>query len=582
MTTQKTLKIAIVGAGPSGLMLLKKILTAPLPPFEVTIFEKSNTLGAGMPYSPQGASQQHITNVSGNELPKMPIDLVNWIKSLPAHVAESFGVDQLDFNAYKPLPRLLFGQYLNTCFHLLLQSAKQLGIPVAIKNAEVTDLGLDSTTPSQIFVATAENTLLFDKVVVCTGHIWPKTHESKVKGYFDSPYPPQKLQTLINAKIAIKGSSLTAIDAIRSLAHANGKFVPQANGLLVFAKNESAEDFHITMHSRNALLPAVRFHLADTQLGKDEQLDKQELQEIMKANNGFVPIDYLFETRFKQMLAQKDPQFFEVIKNLSLEDFVETVLAIRQDQDAFELLEKEYESAQESISEEQTIPWKEQLGILSFVMNLPAKHFCAEDMLRLKKILMPLISVVIAYVPQSSVREMLALHKAGCLDLLAVDDDDDVIVVSDGSFAYGKKGEKIDVRNKFDVFIDCIGQKPIAFDDLPFKTLNAQQAISPGKLYFKDAREAERELANHNQQVRKDKTGNYYLSVPGIEIDDNFQVINHLGHANSNLYMMAVPFISGLNPDYSGLDFSETASTLIAKALTKTLNPNHHDQEKIS
>lgn len=37
-------------------------------------------------------------------------------------------------------------------------------------------------------------------------------------------------------------------------------------------------------------------------------------------------------------------------------------------------------------------------------MNYPAKHFSAEDMLRLQKTLMLLIAVVIAFVPQSSAK----------------------------------------------------------------------------------------------------------------------------------------------------------------------------------
>jgi hypothetical protein len=32
---------------------------------------------------------------------------------------------------------------------------------------------------------------------------------------------------------------------------------------------------------------------------------------------------------------------------------------------------------------------------------------------------------------------------------------------------------------------------------------------------------------------------------------------------------MAVPYIGGYNPDYSGLDFSEAASALIIKSIVK-------------
>ena len=63
-------------------------------------------------------------------------------------------------------------------------------------------------------------------------------------------------------------------------------------------------------------------------------------------------------------------------------------------------------------------------------MNYPAKYFSAEDMLRLKEVLMPLISLVIAFVPQVSAEELLALNAAGVLELIAVSSDS-VVIPSD-------------------------------------------------------------------------------------------------------------------------------------------------------
>ncbi len=62
-------RIAILGGGPSGLFMFKRLVEAGRTDIEVTIFEKKNRLGSGMPYSADGASDEHITNVSGNEIP---------------------------------------------------------------------------------------------------------------------------------------------------------------------------------------------------------------------------------------------------------------------------------------------------------------------------------------------------------------------------------------------------------------------------------------------------------------------------------------------------------------------------------
>ena len=67
------------------------------------------------------------------------------------------------------------------------------------------------------------------------------------------------------------------------------------------------------------------------------------------------------------------------------------------------------------------------------------------------------------------------------------------------------------------------------------------------------------EEMKHNDLVTK-KGDNYLLTVPGITINDYFQVVDEAGQANKRIYIMAVPYIGGYNPDYSGIDFSEAAS----------------------
>ncbi|MES2880805.1 MAG: hypothetical protein V4676_01560, partial [Bacteroidota bacterium] len=60
------------------------------------------------------------------------------------------------------------------------------------------------------------------------------------------------------------------------------------------------------------------------------------------------------------------------------------------------------------------------------------------------------------------------------------------------------------------------------------------------------------------------------LKVAGITINDNFQVLDQYGAYNNRIYIMAVPYIGGYNPDYSGLDFCEAAS---ARIIASVLQP---------
>ena len=70
--------------------------------------------------------------------------------------------------------------------------------------------------------------------------------------------------------------------------------------------------------------------------------------------------------------------------------------------------------------------------------------------------------------------------------------------------------------------------------------------------------------------MEKDALGDYYLAVPGITINDSFQVLDSFGAYSDRIYIMAVPYIGGYNPDYSGLDFGEAASKKVVERLLQT------------
>lgn len=557
-------KIAIIGGGPSGLFMYKRLIESEVPNFEIEIFERKGYLGAGMPYSAEGANVEHITNVSDNEIPIIFNSIEDWVKIAPKEILKKFDIDEDKFNEYKVLPRLFFGEYLSAQFNLLREVGENKGIKTDVHLNCVVDDIIDVYEDQQVVVSIkGQNKARFDLVIICTGHNWPQKYEGKIPGYFDSPYPPKKIALEVNHTVGIMGSSLTAIDALRTLARQNGKFTTNEDG--TYSYQLASEGFKIVMHSRSGLLPSVRFHLEDSHLGKEETLSKAEIQKSIKENGGFLPLDYVFEKNFKQMFVEKDPVFYKKIKDMNLEEFVGAMMDYREKMEPFDLFKKEYEEAEKSIEKRKSIYWKEALAILSFAMNYPAKYLSAEDMERLQKVLMPLISIVIAFVPQSSCRELLALHDAGVLSIVAVGDQAEVEPLTTGGADYHYKvdGKKVTVH--FDTFIDCIGQPHLSFDDFPFKSLISNKTISPATLKFKTAEIGEEEM-KHNDLVTK-KGDDYLLTVPGITINDHFQVVDEAGEANERIYIMAVPYIGGYNPDYSGIDFCEAASEAVLECI---------------
>jgi uncharacterized NAD(P)/FAD-binding protein YdhS len=565
-----TKKIAIIGGGPSGLFVFKRLVEANARDTEIEIFEKKKELGSGMPYSRYGAGEEHVTNVSGNEIPELETSLIDWMQTVEPETLKRFNINTDKFSDYKVVPRLLFGQYLTDQFHILAKKAKEAGITVTIhRGTLVTDIADEAEQKMVKVVTDKTEPSLFHQVIVCTGHHWPALYEGRVNGYFDSPYPPAKLAMKINHTVAIRGSSLTAVDAVRTLARHNGEFVRDANGKTSFKLADDSNGFKMILHSRSGMLPAVRFHLDDSHLGKDTILTDDEIQDNKSKNEGFLSLDFVFETNFKEPIKDKDPEFYKRIAAMKMEAFVEFIMSLRESVDAFDLFKGEYIEAEKSIRRKESVYWKEMLGVLSFAMNYPAKYFSAEDMLRLHRTLQPLISIVIAYVPQTSVEEMLALHDAGLLELIPVGDDSYVAPGDEtGAVYYYTDACNKKIETHYKTYVDAVGQPHLNYSSLPYKSLLEQKTVSRAKIKFRDANNAVKEKEAGNENVIIDENG-YYLNVPGIAINDNFQVLDEFGAYNERIFMMAVPFIAGYNPDYSGLDFCEAASKFIVESILK-------------
>lgn len=565
----RRLRVAILGGGPSALFMYKRLIESGRNDLCIEIFERSSQLGAGMPYSAAGARVEHVTNVSGNEIPTLITSLPEWLKTQPSERLEQFQIDPHQVSPYHVVPRLLFGQYLAAQFDLLQQRALVRGLETQVHfNCTVTDLR-DEPTSQTIWVETADqHQRNVDVVIVCTGHYWPISHEGKVPGYFDSPYPPTKLALTLNHPVAIRGASLTAIDAIRTLARYNGHFENDATGQLRYYRSEAVPDFQMVMHSRQGLLPAIRFHLDEPLISQDDQLSPDMIAANRQQNQGFLSLDFVFDKVFKETLRKKDPVFYNRIREMNLEAFVDAIMGMREQQDPFVLFANEYQQAEQSIRKHESIHWKETLAVLSYALNYPAKYFSAEDSQRLKKVLMPLISIVIAFVPQQSARELLALHQAGVLTLKTAGEDSTVTPHPEGGATYYNPEDTDQPQSvHYQTFVDCIGQPHLAFEDFPFKTLIRDQTISRARLRYQSDEAGLTALRQGNQDVEQLADGAFYLTVPGLAINDDFQVVGPQGQSNPRLYIMAVPHIGGYNPDYSGLDFAEAASARIGKHL---------------
>jgi uncharacterized NAD(P)/FAD-binding protein YdhS len=558
-------KIAIIGGGPAALYLLKEFSAKDPRHYTIDIFEAGERLGCGMPYSKAGANPEHIANVSGNEIPELITPLTHWTEKLPASTLNQFGVKKNQFDEYEVVPRLLLGQYLENQFDQLLDIAAKKGIRINTHlSTQVIDI-IDQPEINRVLVKMVDNEELeFDIVIICTGHSWPRKEEGKVKDYFDSPYPPQKLMHQCNHPVAIKGSSLTAIDAVVTLAIVHGRFERNHSMELTWIANENAPEFKMVMHSLQGLLPAIRIYLNDPQLKSEILLSEDDIFRHIMENDGFLSLDYLFEKNFKEPMKARDREYYQQIRNMSLEEFVKNIMETRKQADAFQLFKAEYREANRSILLEKPVYWKELLAALNHLINYPAKHLSAEDMIRFQKLLMPLIAIIIAFVPQESCEQLIALYDAGRLEIISVDESSRIETCKEGGIIYHYKDEAgKEHHQRYHTYIDCTGQPPLSLEQFPFQRLK-ESSLSPARIKFRSPEEGMKEKKKGNKEVEADDK-NWYLHVPGIAITDSFAPINKEGQVNPRIYMLASPFISGFNPDFSGLDVCSTAAKIVTE-----------------
>ncbi len=536
--------IALIGGGPTSLYVLEKIVRSERTDIAVTIFEKTSRLGAGMPYSGLGAEPEHVTNISWREMPVWGDELRTWLKKKD--------VENVGFGPQEVMPRLLLGEFMESVFSERLSTAKRR-FPVQVR----TDTRVDDivATSGGFDVVSSAGTFQYDSVFICTGHVWPR-EEPQTK-FYRSPYPPDKLSGIYNHPVALRGSSLTAIDAIRSLASRHGEF-SSGEGKLVYHPNSDCPEFRLVMHSRSGYLPCPRFYFAERGIDETSLIDWDEWSRLQDENSGFLPLDDIYESTFKALLKEMGSSIYPEIKNQGLEEFVELALASREENSPFDVFREEYERAKDSYRTGRPTVWKEAVSLFSFVVSYAVKHFSAEDMLRYEEHFQPLAATVIAFVPPSSAEQVLALHDSGVLELVKVGNDSSVEPHPEGGAIYRYNEKEV----CFKTYIDCVGQPHLSAREFPFPSLLNSGLVTTATSKFRD-QTAGRELEQENpERVQLDSLGDHYLKLTGVAINDHYQPLNVDGEPTPHLYILAVPLIGGHNPDFSGLDVADTASSI--------------------
>jgi len=535
--------IAFVGAGPTTLYTLCAFLNAVDGAAEIVIYEDQPRAGLGTPYRPGWNDPAMLSNIASIEIPPIEETLIAWLARQPRARLVRLGVDPQEIDDHAFYPRLALGEYFLDQFNGLIARARDRGVTVEIATyCRVTDIAAEAKS-LRLSIAPKSGppaTRAFDQVVIATGHQWPEEPEVR-PGYFLSPWPASALQRIPATRIGIRGSSLTAIDAAVALAVAHGSFIETEGAAIDYRINPGNEALSITMMSRKGLLPEADFYhpvpYEPLAICTPEAIDRL-IEEACPTL-----LDSAYDL-FRQELAHADPDYAAHIglADLPLEDFAQQYFADRAAADPFDWAVRNLAEARVDHESHTTVPWRYAILRMHEVLALIVPHLDVDALDRFNRDLKPIFVDEYATVPHLSIERLLALHRAGRLAVTALGTNHRInthgeapgaIVTIDGG------------RRDFPVFIDATGQRPLAIEDFPFRTLLDQGVV--------------RDAGDGDPKGPK-----------GIAVDERFHPVSD-NPAAGRLFCLGIPFILGRHPFIQGITSSHEMGEIVGAALAETL-----------
>jgi hypothetical protein len=177
------------------------------------------------------------------------------------------------------------------------------------------------------------------------------------------------------------------------------------------------------------------------------------------------------------------------------------------------------------------------------VLETLVPHLDDEEFERFSRFFSPVFVDDYATVPHESVKRMLALHRAGRLDVTAVGQD---YRIDSRGTECGADLVKDGERTHFPVFIEAIGQRALSAKDFPFPSLRRQGVI-----------------------VDVNSTSGDGPSR-GIVIDDEFHPISD-GIPEDQLFCLSLPFLMGHHPFIQGITSAHDMGSVVGEKLAEAI-----------
>jgi uncharacterized NAD(P)/FAD-binding protein YdhS len=542
-------KICIIGSGPTGIYTLKHLVSSPIP-LSVTIYEAEAEAGKGTPYLPGINDPIMLANIPSIEIPRLNETLVDWLYARPDDYLTEFGIVRNGINGRQFYPRLVLGDYLHDQFVATVAEAERCGHVInVLPNKRVTDIAVQS---DEILVTGMSGdepfNALFDHVVLATGHNWPEQTQSR-PGYFTSAWPATALQAIEGGRVGILGTSLSAIDALMTVATSAGSFIYDEGGTLQFKIAIDRPDFHATLMSRKGLLPEADFYCPLPYL-EPKVCNSAAVERIISEGPTGL-LDKVFEL-FRQEVTLADAHYASALglSQLNVDSFADAYYGRRADMDPFIWAAGNLAEAEQNMKNEFTVPWRYAIMITHEIIATVVPHLNAEDFARFNKSFKGIFIDEYATVPHLSIKRLLALRNAGRLDILKLGKDYEI---SSEGLESGARLTMGDKEVLFENFIDATGQSTLSANDLPFPTLIQQGAVQEAPTYDRVGF-----ILNDTISVAK-RSG-------GIDVDESYRAKSVSAGAH-RIYCAAIPFLLHKHPFVQGITSAAEIGEVVAHAI---------------
>ena len=228
-------RVAIIGAGFSGLLVLAHLVEQADFPLAIELFEPECTPGTGVAYRTTESS--HLLNVRAERMGAFadkPDDFYRWLQSSSGQNAAAQHGLALTWQADSYVPRRLYGHYLQQIFNETLNKATTKAITVNLHQATVTDVAPASSADEGLLL-TADNhermtEISVDALVLATGNragrpaFLPQPQEAGAQWVVDawrpaadSLYPNRVAELAPDSTVVTIGTGLTMVDAALTL-----------------------------------------------------------------------------------------------------------------------------------------------------------------------------------------------------------------------------------------------------------------------------------------------------------------------------------------------------------------------------